>query len=63
MRFNVNRERCEGFGLCAESAPDLLHLDDDGELTVLHDPVPRGKEAAAEAAGRVCPLAALQVDP
>lgn len=61
MKISVDRGRCEGYGVCAEVAPDLLHLDDDGELVVdVEELEPEQAEGAASAA-RVCPVAALSV--
>lgn len=61
MRISVDRDRCEGYGVCAEVAPDLLHLDDEGELVVdVGELAPEQADGAASAA-RVCPVAALSV--
>ncbi|MGW0040604.1 ferredoxin [Rhodococcus sp. NPDC003348] len=63
MRIVLDRPRCEGHGLCEEAAPALMHLDDDGELVIdageLTDGSPEA--AAAGAAVRVCPVAALEL--
>lgn len=61
MRLSVDQGRCEGYGLCVEAAPDLLHLDEDGELVLDVEQVPPASLAAAETAVRVCPVAALRV--
>lgn len=61
MRIEVDQARCEGHGLCEEAAPHLLHLDDDGILHIDVDELPAGDEAAAQAAVRVCPVAALRM--
>jgi ferredoxin len=60
MKIVLDRPRCEGHGLCEEVAPQLMHLDEEGELvldieTVDHDVEP------AKAAVRVCPVAALRL--
>ena len=64
MRIELDRPRCEGHGLCEEAAPALMHLDDDGEL-VIDVPEVDGDQAvaAAKAAVRVCPVAALKLVP
>lgn len=61
MKFELDRPRCEGHGLCEEAAPDLLHLDDEGEVVI--DVAEFGDEALerARAAVRICPVAALRV--
>jgi ferredoxin len=60
VRLTIDRERCEGYGLCAESAPELMHLDDEGELVLDYEDVPPQSGSAAESAVRVCPVAALK---
>ncbi|UYP17255.1 ferredoxin [Rhodococcus sp. Z13] len=61
MKITLDRPRCEGHGLCEETAPELMHLDDDGELVLDVTDVPEDgpQAAAARAAVRVCPVAAL----
>lgn len=61
MRLVLDRPRCEGHGLCEEAAPRLLHLDDDGELVLDREELGEQEVAAAQAAARVCPVAALRV--
>lgn len=61
MRLVLDRPRCEGHGLCEEAAPALMHLDDDGELVLDREEVGDGDVAAANAAVRVCPVAALRL--
>lgn len=60
MKLVIDRNRCEGYGLCAEAAPDLMHLDEDDELVVDKENVPTSDVARAEAAVRACPVAALK---
>lgn len=62
MRFELDRPRCEGHGLCEEAAPTLMHLDDDGELIIDVPDVHAKDLDAANAAVRVCPVAALRLD-
>jgi ferredoxin len=63
MRIEVDRERCDGFGLCEQTAPELIRIDDDGEPEILGDAVPAELAGKAEAAGRACPVAALRAVP
>lgn len=62
MRIILDRDRCEGHGLCEEAAPSLMHLDDDGELVVDREEVGEADLALANAAVRVCPVAALRLE-
>ena len=61
MKILLDRPRCEGHGLCEEAAPGLMHLDDDGELVLDREEVDGDLLAAANAAVRVCPVAALRL--
>ena len=63
MRIVLDRPRCEGHGLCEEEAPDLMHLDDEGDL-VLDRRGGRGGQHVrrrGRSAVRVCPVAALRL--
>ncbi|WP_406141884.1 ferredoxin [Streptomyces sp. NBC_01089] len=61
MKIVLDRPRCEGHGLCEEAAPRLMHLDDEGELVLDSEQVGDADAAAAHAAVRVCPVAALRI--
>ncbi|MFI0577536.1 ferredoxin [Streptomyces tendae] len=61
MKIVLDRPRCEGHGLCEEAAPRLMHLDDEGELVLDREEVYGADAALANAAARVCPVAALRV--
>ena len=61
MRIELDQPRCEGHGLCEEAAPELMHLDDDGELVIDVPDVEGSRLDSAKAAVRVCPVAALRL--
>jgi len=61
MNIVVDWPRCEGHGLCEEAAPQLMHLDEDGELVLDVEEVDDANLEAAKAAVRVCPVAALRL--
>lgn len=61
MHIDVNLAACEGHGLCAQVAPNVYEVDDDGYVRLLVDEIPPELEAAAAAGARVCPVAALKV--
>ena len=63
VRVDIDRDRCEGHGLCEQTAPDIYRLDDEGELEFLVTDIPPELRAKAEAGARVCPVAALRVHP
>jgi ferredoxin len=54
----IDRSLCSGFGACAELAPEIFELDNNGNATVRvgrsDDPVVLDAEAA-------CPMAAIHV--
>lgn len=62
MRIIADYDRCEGHGLCADQAPDVFDLDDEGDLVHHFDgqDVPSDLEAAASRAVDSCPVAALR---
>src|SRR4051812_20185066 len=61
MEIILDRPRCEGHGLCEEVAPQLMHLDDEGELVLDVVHVNEDQLDAAKQAARVCPVAALRL--
>ena len=63
MRVHLDRARCEGHGVCEELAPEVYRLDDEGELEILTDPVPPELAGKAQSGARLCPVAALSVQP
>ncbi|GGG19580.1 ferredoxin [Rhodococcoides trifolii] len=62
MKVAVDWERCEGHGLCAEQAPDVFSLDDEGELIypLENAEIPDDQVASARSAVGSCPVAALR---
>ncbi|MFD8565796.1 ferredoxin [Streptomyces sp. NPDC057694] len=64
MKIVLDRPRCEGHGLCEEAAPQLMHVDDAGDLVLDRphiDDTDEADAALANAAVRVCPVAALRI--
>jgi ferredoxin len=59
--IELDRNRCEGHGMCANVAPDVFELTDDGELQVLDAEVSADHASEARAAADVCPVRALQI--
>ena len=61
MRIVVDRDRCEANGECVKLAPEVFHLSDRDELTVLIErPGPELSAKVAEAVRR-CPKLALKI--
>ncbi len=59
--LEVDRVRCEGYGFCEQTAPEVIHLDEDDEPVVDVEEITRALRALADAAVRACPVAALRL--
>lgn len=62
MRLVVNWSRCDGNGLCADKAPELLVMDNDDRPIVLQGEFGSVLRDKAEEAVRVCPKQALSLE-
>jgi len=62
MRIVVDRDLCQGHGMCEEEAPDVFRVEDDGTLTVLMPEPPAEQQEAVREACRYCPCGALSVE-
>ncbi|MDR8396568.1 ferredoxin [Paraburkholderia sp. USG1] len=61
IKLILDRPRCEGHGLCEEVAAQLLHIDDEGYAAIDVNEISDATLATAQAAARVCPVAALKL--
>ncbi len=62
-RLSINPVACDGRGLCAEVAPELITLDDWGfPILLANGIVPPKWEVHAREAVRLCPKLALRLD-
>ncbi|BAO94024.1 putative uncharacterized protein (plasmid) [Caballeronia insecticola] len=61
IKLILDRPRCEGHGLCEEVAAQLLHIDDEGYAAIDVNEISEAVLATAQAAARVCPVAALKL--
>lgn len=59
MRIEVDRDRCEGLGMCEAMAHDYFEVDDDEVMTVLNENPPEADRAQVHAAVQACPVLAL----
>lgn len=62
MKFAVNWLLCEGNGVCADEAPELLMMNDDDTLRLLKEKFGEEFREKAEAAVRICPKHALKLE-
>ncbi|WP_406864256.1 ferredoxin [Streptomyces sp. HUAS MG47] len=61
LELSVDRDRCQGAGMCALTAPEVFDQDDDGLVLLLTAaPAPAHRQSARLAAG-LCPAAAVMV--
>jgi sterol 14-demethylase len=61
MRIVVDRDRCQGHGVCESEAPSVFSVSKAGDLTLL-DPHPdESLRAAVETAVSFCPTGALSI--
>jgi ferredoxin len=61
VRIEVDRDLCQGHGVCESEAPDLFSVSKDGQLTVVDANPPETSRAEAMAAVRFCPTGALRI--
>ena len=61
LDIDVDRIRCDGFGMCAELLPEMIDLDDWGYPILRPGPVPPDLLTLAKRAVDVCPVRALRL--
>ena len=61
FRIVVDRELCQGHGVCMGEAPEVFEVSREGKLTLLNErPAPAQREQV-EAAVKYCPTGALSL--
>ncbi|HEY9558818.1 MAG TPA: ferredoxin [Acidimicrobiales bacterium] len=60
-RIVVDRDLCQGHGVCESEAPAVFSVSKDAVLTILEESPPDSERSAVEAAVRYCPTHALTV--
>jgi ferredoxin len=61
MRVVVDRDRCEGYGRCADTAPAVFEVGDDGQSRVRLDRPGAELRDRIERAVRLCPRQAIRI--
>lgn len=61
MHIDIDRDVCEGFGVCAQSAPDVFALDDEGDPVVLKPEVDPDLVPGVSLAEQSCPMQAVRI--
>ncbi|MCW2855739.1 MAG: fdx [Marmoricola sp.] len=59
MRIVVDRDKCEGLGMCEAMAHEYFEVDDDEIMTVLNGSPPESERDKVHAAVQACPVLAL----
>lgn len=62
MRIVVDRDRCEGLGMCEAMAHEFFEVDDDGVVSVLDDSPAEQHRKDLLAAVSACPVLALSLE-
>lgn len=60
-RIVVDRDLCQGHGVCESEAPEVFSVSKDAVLTVLHEAPANGVRRAVELAVKYCPTHALSI--
>ena len=71
MKFAVNLDQCESYGICAHTAPEQFELDDDSRLVFRQEveseyvssELGEEDERSARLAVSMCPLQAIRMVP
>ena len=61
MRIVVDRQLCQGHGVCMGEVPEIFDVTPEGKLTVLKAEPPEEFRAQLEAAVKYCPTGALSI--
>ena len=61
MRIQVDRDKCEGLGMCEAMAHEFFEVDDDDTMTVLVETPPEAERPKVHAAVEACPVLALSL--
>jgi ferredoxin len=62
MRVVVDRDLCQGHGVCESEVPDVFAVSKKGDLTVLDERPSEELRKAVEAAVSYCPTHALRIE-
>jgi len=61
VRISIDLNVCDGYGRCAETAPDLFWLDDDDRVQWIAE-TSEDRRADAERAAKACPMTAITIE-
>ncbi|OLF09093.1 ferredoxin [Actinophytocola xinjiangensis] len=61
MKITVDRDKCNGVGICEGCSPEVFEVDDYGDLVLRTEVVPEGLRDAVDDAVASCPTSALRL--
>jgi ferredoxin len=61
MRIVVDRNKCEGLGMCEAMAAEFFEVQDDGTMVVLDESPAERHRSGLTAAVDACPVLALSL--
>ena len=61
MKITVDRDKCEGLGMCEAMAHEFFEVDDDEVMHVLDEAPAEEHRAKVNAAVESCPVLALSL--
>lgn len=61
LRIIIDRDLCQGHGVCTADAPEVFELDEDGTLVLLAEHAPADLRAEVERAAAYCPTGAISL--
>jgi ferredoxin len=62
VRVVVDRDLCQGHGVCESEAPKVFSVSKKGELTIVEENPPPELRSAVELAVSYCPTHALRIE-
>jgi len=61
VKILVDRDKCEGLGMCEAMAHEFFELDDDDTMTVIDESPSETDRSKVHAAVEACPVLALSL--
>ncbi len=62
MKIVVDRDLCQGHGVCESEAPDVFSVSKKGVLTIVEEQPAEAMRPAVEQAVAFCPTQALRIE-
>ena len=61
MKILIDRDLCQGHGVCMGDAPEVFEVGEDGQLILLQESPGESLREKVESAARYCPTGAIQI--